>query len=51
MKKASVMYNDLRKYLSPLIAYDLVKVNFPKCSLGVMDFEFKRLKGRYKNVY
>jgi hypothetical protein len=41
------MYADLRKYLSPIVAYDLVKAQFPKLSFGMMDLEIKRLQKRF----
>lgn len=48
MERHLLMYNHLRKYLSPLTAYDLVKIDYPRCNLGVMEFEMQRLKGRFK---
>lgn len=41
------MYNYLRVYLSPVMAYDLVKEKYPKMSIGMIDLEVKRLKFRY----
>jgi hypothetical protein len=41
------MYNDLRKYLSPVVAYDLVKGRFPKLSMSLEDLEISRLKFRF----
>lgn len=48
MKRQPIqMYNDLRKYLSPIMAYDLVKEQFPRLSFSVEQLEDKRLNFRF----
>lgn len=45
--QAVYMYNHLRKYLSPVTSYDLVKDRFPKINFSMIELEVRRLKLRF----
>lgn len=42
------MYKDLRKHLTPMISYQLVKEKYPNLDSGMADYEAYRLKEHFK---
>lgn len=42
------MYRDLRRHLSPMLTYQLVKEKFPTITVGMIDLESRILKEHYQ---
>lgn len=51
MKNDVKMYYYLRRYLSPLQSFDLVKEQYPKMYYSIQDLENMRLGKRFKVRY